>query len=686
MKKFGRVVVVAPTRSTCLNISVVLDNGAIPPTLLMQEKRQEIFEAVDRLSEGGFGVVAGTGTGKTVAIRDIAKRVLGEDLRVDIVTRENEATDYTWTCNVLVVTPGVALHWLKSHTITKDDLVVVDEIHQTSEHLELSLALAKRGGNIFLWMSATIDPAVYSRYLNARTVIQCSAFDPARRAEVVVDGGEIIRFLDGKVESFVAEKRAVAVFVPTRALAESLSKKFGEHEGLYCDFYHGGEKAEKLRQFLKGDVPKPFMIFMTIAGASSLNIAGLDTVVIVDEMYTEVIHSGVKVLEKVRLGNNELLQMGGRVNGRALNGKVFILSWRSIDFHALKPTAPEFVLGGDLRHVALVCARVGVDLSDLEVIADLDHGKYQVEVKRFKDRGIINKEGGLTDYGRKVERLPVSSAWAEVLVQAQDTENEELVDVVVACSSIESLYSLLRKEAKLGDVMVTGSDHLTGYNIVTSALRQFGFVRRDSDGASYGFRGDFIRKRGSETERGEFIAWCDQNGFSNKAIKEVAIAMKSVYRQLGVDILEPEDFPLVKANDEIHRQFVDLLARAQSLDFVNDERNSQAGTVWAAQGSAIQARRVLGVIRFWKDKRGYQRATIEGTEMPEEILDRHASKDPKRVSATDAEGASIEYSVVFAGERLEPKTARVADGEVPETMREEATITFRRWLANQMTA
>lgn len=42
-KKFGRVVVVAPTRSTCLNISMVLSNGAIPETLLIQEKGKEIF-------------------------------------------------------------------------------------------------------------------------------------------------------------------------------------------------------------------------------------------------------------------------------------------------------------------------------------------------------------------------------------------------------------------------------------------------------------------------------------------------------------------------------------------------------------------------------------------------------------------------------------------------------------------
>ena len=167
-EKFERVVIVAPTRSTCLNISMVLSNGAIPQTLLMQENGEEIFKAVNELDVGGFGVVAGTGTGKTVSLRGIAKKALNEKLQIDVVTREHEATEYTWTCNVLVVTPGVAFHWLKSRVITSEDLIVIDEIHQTSEHLEFSMALAKRAGCKFVWMSATIDPSIYSEYLEAK--------------------------------------------------------------------------------------------------------------------------------------------------------------------------------------------------------------------------------------------------------------------------------------------------------------------------------------------------------------------------------------------------------------------------------------------------------------------------------------------------------------------------------------
>ena len=694
-KKFSRVIVVAPTRSTCLNISMVLSNGAIPQTLLMREKRKEIFEAVDCLELGGFGVVAGTGTGKTVAIRDIANRVLGENLSVDVITREHEATDRTWQCNTLVVTPGVALNWFKSHILSSEDLLVFDEIHQTSEHLELTLALAKRVSCTFIWMSATIDPSLYSDYLGAATVIECSAFDPSKRAEVECrrDNPEDF-FSDERLDDFIAGERAVAVFVPTRAMAEKLSREYGKKDGLYCcDFYHGGEKAEKLRQFLKGDVPKPFMVFMTIAGASSLNILGLDTVVIADEMYKGVVHSGVSVLEKIRLGNNELLQMGGRVNGRMENSRVYILTSREIDFHSLQPMVPEFVLGGDLRRVALTCAKLGVNASDLDLISKIETTVYNTEVQRFRNRGIIEVESeSLTPYGKKVERLPVDPGWAELIVNAEQV-GDEMLNVVATCSCAESLYLILRKFPKLEGLGVSGSDHLTAYNIVVSALRQFGFVQKSNGGTEYGFRGDWVKKHfdkkigQSEKSMGEFAQWCDFMGFNSKAIKEVAIAMKSVFRQLGQSLPDPMEMQVVSNNDHLHLGFIGLLARVQSLDFVHDQQNSKAmsayGTVWSAQTSMTQARRVLGKIRYWTDKRGTRRATIEGTEIPEDLVPRYGQKTPQCVTRVTNEGVEIQYRLSFAEEDLGTKNIVVSDDEVPEGLLGQAEMKFVEAFANK---
>jgi ATP-dependent helicase HrpA len=124
-----------------------------------------------------------------------------------------------------------------------------------------------------------------------------------------------------------------------------------------------------IRPFLEGQVEKPYVLSMTAAGQSALNVAGLDTVVIDDTRFANVVDRGRNVLTRLHLGANEILQMAGRVHGRVAGGRVFILSDRDIQFASLKPTAPEFQLAGDSERVAMTCADLGVRADELDLPA-----------------------------------------------------------------------------------------------------------------------------------------------------------------------------------------------------------------------------------------------------------------------------------------------------------------------------
>ncbi len=155
-------------------------------TLLEREHGAEIRTLAGAGS--GFGIVAGTGTGKTLAIRPIAETILGtKELRVGVVNREREATPDTPTWNVVIVTTGIARRWFQDGDILLRDTLLVDEIHQTSAELELCLALGKRVGCRFIWLSATVDPSFYARYLESAAVLETTAFDPVARG--ARDGG-----------------------------------------------------------------------------------------------------------------------------------------------------------------------------------------------------------------------------------------------------------------------------------------------------------------------------------------------------------------------------------------------------------------------------------------------------------------------------------------------------------------
>ena len=210
---------------------------------------------------------------------------------------------------------------------------------------------------------------------------------------------------------------------------------------------------------------------MTAAGQSALNVKGLDTVIIDDTRFANVIERGRNVLTRLHLGANEILQMAGRVHGRVEGGRVFILSDRNIEFSALRPTEPDFQLAGDSERVALTCADLGVRADELDLPVALDRRAYREAVARLEGRGII-ENGRLSRYGKLVEALPVDRPWAELIVNADD----DIVPYLAVMSSIESLHRMTREERDLEGLVVPGSDHLTAYNVYAEAFASAGYM------------------------------------------------------------------------------------------------------------------------------------------------------------------------------------------------------------------
>ena len=635
---FKRVIVVAPTRSTCVNLHYLIGLKSLPETLIQRECGAELKEAIAELPLGGFGIVAGTGTGKSAAIRQMCHEVMQKtDLSVSIVTQEHRSDAQTASCDVVVVTPGVAMMWAKNGSISNRDLIVLDEVHQTSEHLELVMAVLKRLGCTFVWMSATIDPRVYQEYLEARRVIECSAYDQTRRAVVEYHTYKSVRdVITASLPQFASSKRGVAVFVPTRELAQKLATEFDGMNGVHADFYHGGEPAEKLRPYIEGSVPRPYVVFMTAAGSSSLNISGLDVVVIDDEQYREVVQYGKRLLRKMSLDPNTILQMAGRVDGRAVGGEVHIVTDRPLDLRQLQPVAPSFVLGGDLELLAMTSARLGIDLRELSLIGSIDEDAYRATFDRLVQRGLISiEETGprLTALGEKIEALPTSVAWGEVIVKAQEVGNTDLLTVMCLAACVGELYKLTGKKwSKYGDpCLVRGSDHLTGYNIVSQAIVEYG----REDGRGY----KLSNKLG---------AFCKKYGYSQKEIRNVALLFASLLQRLGQKLPLPTDFPEVKAGDSLHMQFVEVLAAVQSMSYLEAPTRTTFGN---NQYGASDGYSVLGFIRHWQNSGGFNRATIEGTHIPAEVVKRYARTTVERVYGPGLRPGTVEVYArrTFAG-------------------------------------
>jgi hypothetical protein len=647
----GRIIVIAPTRAACETIELAL--GLDLATVLERQHGNDVRRLA--AGGGGFGIVAGTGTGKTLAIRPIAETILGESLRAGVVNRERESTPETPGWNIVIVTTGIARRWFEDGLITAGDTIVVDEIHQTSAELELCLALGKRARCRFIWLSATVDPAFYARYLESVEVIESLAFDPALRAKVQVQTQRVAEFLDDKyVRRLIRDRRGVAVFVPTRAEVEQLATGLGERwPKLSAAFYHGGEPIRVIRPFLDGEVERPFLLAMTAAGQSALNIRGLDTVIIYDARYGNVVDRGRNVLHRMYLGANEILQMAGRVHGRVPGGEVVILSDRHLVFEELRPTPPEFQLAGDAERVAVTCAALGVDARDLDLPMPLDRTAYVRAVRMLTDRGLM-AEGRLTEYGRQVEAMPVDRAWGELLVHA----GPEVLPVVAVCANIDSLHRITREERDLHGVVVRGSDHLTGYNLFAEAVNQHGFL-----GQVYGLPRHLF-------EDG-LDAWAERRGVLVKAIEDIALGTASIYRAMDLEL--PKTLP--HAGRDQQRRWTELVARVMPFDLVIDERTADGQEARVSKTSvAGNWGAVAGNLRYFGDRFGTPRASIEGTTLSYDDVRAHAQWARARVVVTGPrkhQHLALTRKLTYFGFDLEDGVEPIP-GQVPAEHREAA--------------
>jgi hypothetical protein len=601
----GRVIVIAPTRAACETIEIAM--GLHLETFLEQHHGPRVREMAG--SGKGFGIVAGTGTGKTLAIRPIAEAILGAPLKVGVINREREATPETPSWNVIIVTTGIARRWFQDGDILPHDTLVVDEIHQTSAELELCLALGKKVGCRFIWLSATVDPTFYARYLGSADVIESYAFDPARAARVEVVNKDPVEFLDDRfLQQVQKQRRGVAVFLPTRAGVEQAAAHVqARFPRVNAAFYHGGEPIRVIRPFLEAEENRPYVLAMTAAGQSALNVRGLDTVIIDDVRFANLIDRGRNVLNKLHLGANEILQMAGRVHGRVEGGRVYILSDRDIDFAALRPTEPEFQLAGDSERVAITCADLGVRADELDLPVPLDRVAYKRAMTMLEGRGII-EQGRLSSYGKAVEAMPVDRPWAELLVHADD----ELLPYVAVMSGAESLHRMTREDRDLEGLVVPGSDHLTAYNLYAEAFKRAGYV-----GEVYGLP----RHLFSEDVDG----WADRRGVLVKALEDIALGMASIYRAVGLPLPDR----LTTARDHVHRRLAELLAQIMPFDLVIDEETADGHEARVSKTSVCGSwGPIAGTLRYFADKWGTPRASIEGTQVPIDLLSRYAVRHP----------------------------------------------------------
>jgi hypothetical protein len=105
--------------------------------------------------------------------------------------------------------------------------------------------------------------------------------------------------------------------------------------------------------------------------------------------------------------------------------------------------------------------------------------------------------------------------------------------------------------------------------------------------------------------------------------------MASVYRAVGL----PLPTKMVRAGDATLARFQELLARFMPFTLVIDERTATGDEARVSKTSVCGSwGAVAGTLRYFADKLGVPRASIEGTQIPADLIHRYATRGEPELS------------------------------------------------------
>jgi len=162
-----------------------------------------------------------------------------------------------------------------------------------------------------------------------------------------------------------------------------------------------------------------------------------------------------------------------------------------------------------------------------------------------------------------------------------------------------------------------------------------------------------------------------------KAIEDAAMGTASVYRSLELPL--PPTLPY--AGRELRQRFAELVAQVMPFDLVIDEHTADGQEVRVSKTSVAGSwGAVAGSIRFFADRFGVPRASVEGTTLSYELVRRHATLGPPTIVITGPrkhQQLSVSRRVSYFGFDLET-VVEPLDGRIPEPLLEPARDAMTR--------
>ncbi len=428
------------------------------PELPIAAYREQIVNAVE--ASQATVITAETGAGKSTQVpqflaeagyevvvtqpRIVAARTLAGRVRDEVTAKKGESyadfvgyrtareRDDKHDPQILYVTDGLQqVRELSGAGVGKRQVLVPDEAHEWNLNMEVLIAYSKKRMKEdpdfkVVIMSATLDAEPLARYFEQDNETYTPIIEvPGRTYDVKKEeGGDVA----DQAIRFAKEGKNTLVFVPGKGeisatIAEIERAKI---EGATVLPLHGQlDAAEQKKVFKHYDGVK--VIVSTDVAQTSITIDDIDAVVDSGLARRNEVKNGVEGLYLRPVSKADCLQRAGRA-GRTKKGEYVLAQLDNNPFVPMDDReeygTPE-ILRTQLDGMVLRLAKNGFDADEFDFFHNKDNEGRDIKPeiaaakKRLQKLGGLNEDGTITKIGRQMERMPVESHYARMMIEAR---------------------------------------------------------------------------------------------------------------------------------------------------------------------------------------------------------------------------------------------------------------------------
>jgi hypothetical protein len=334
---------------------------------------------------------------------------------------------------------------------TKNQVLILDEIHEWNQNMEVLIAWAKKRcleDKTFklVVMSATIEAESLASYFGAGMPITV----PGRSFPIAMRHGEdLIREIVSQLEK--PHVRNLLVFLPGKSEIENVLKSISyaaETRNVPIFPLHSQLLPEE-QQLVFAHHPQGKVILSTNIAQTSITIDDIDMVI--DSGLERRIHieNGVEGLFIAQVSRADSLQRAGRA-GRTKNGDYILASYERmpcLPIDSRPAYAMPEILRTHLDRVILRLANVGIDIEELEFFHAPSIPAIQHAKQTLQNLHAITETDTITPIGQRMERYPVESRYARMLVESEGFSNE-VRQKLAAVIAIQEVGGIIRGGSK----------------------------------------------------------------------------------------------------------------------------------------------------------------------------------------------------------------------------------------------